>query len=124
MMSELFSSPRVSGRNVQENVATAISGLIDSRSKSAASGAERRQQGCHAADDAALRDQLDQAEASLFPSDGGGKIIRLYPRAIAFRDKPALPVRDKNVIRLPQIASMSQKGQGSKPAARGCHQSQ
>jgi len=44
------------------------------------------------------------------PSDGGGKIIRLYPRAIAFRDKPALPVRDKNVIRLPQIASMPQEG--------------
>jgi len=44
------------------------------------------------------------------PSDGGGKIIRLYPRAIAFRDKAALPVRDKNVIRLPQIASMPQKG--------------
>jgi len=109
MVSELFSSPRVSGRNVQENVATAISGLIDSRSKSAASGAERRQQGCHAPDDAALRDQLDQAEASLFPSDGGGKIIRLYPRA-TFRDKPALPVRDKNVIRLSQIASMPQKG--------------
>ena len=42
-------------------------------------------------------------------SDGGGKIIRLYPRA-TFRDKPALPVRDKNVIRLSQIASMPQKG--------------
>ena len=38
-------------------------------------------------------------------SDGGGKIIRLYPRPIAFRDKPALPVRDKSVIRLPEIAS-------------------
>jgi hypothetical protein len=110
MVSELFSSPQVSGRNVQENVATAISGLIDSRSKSAASDPERRQQGCHAPDDAALRDQLDQAEDSLFPSDGGGKIIRLYPRAIAFRHKPAVPVRDKNVIRLPQFASMPQKG--------------
>jgi hypothetical protein len=111
MMSELFSSPRVSGRNVQENVATAISGLIDSRSKSAAaSDAERRQQRCHAPDDAASRDQLDQAEDPLFRSDGGGKIIRLYPRAIAFRDKPDLPVRDKNVIRLPQNASMPQKG--------------
>ena len=43
-------------------------------------------------------------------SDGGGKIIGLYPRPIAFRDKPALPARDKNVIRLPQIASMPQKG--------------
>jgi hypothetical protein len=37
----------------------------------------------------------------------GGKIIRLYPRAVAFRENPALPMEDKkgeyNVIHFPCV---------------------
>jgi hypothetical protein len=36
------------------------------------------------------------AEESLSLSDGGGKIIRLYPRAVASQRQPALPIWDRN----------------------------
>jgi hypothetical protein len=49
-----------------------------------------------------------RAEDSLSLSNGGGKIIRLYPRAVASRKKPALPMWDKNgeynVTRFAQVA--------------------
>ena len=49
------------------------------------------------------------ADHSLSLSDGGGKIIRFYPRAVASQGQPALPMSDRNgeynVIRFPHAAS-------------------
>ena len=87
----------------------AKSGLIDLRSKSTAVGDVGRRprvarnltvqpQGTHST----------TGEVSISLGDGGGKIIRLYPRAVASREKPALPMWDKNdeynVIRFSQVA--------------------
>jgi hypothetical protein len=89
----------------------AKSGLIDLRSKSAATGdvagrprvainltAQPRYQKTHST----------TMEDALSPSNGSGKIIRLHPRAVASRQKPTLPIWDKdgeyNVIRFSQVA--------------------
>ena len=87
----------------------AKSGLIDLGSRSAAAGDVGRRP--RVATNLTVRPQKSHsttAEDSLLLSNGGGKIIRLYPRAVASRAKPALPMRDKNgeynVIRFCQIA--------------------
>jgi len=87
----------------------AKSGLIDLRSKSTAVGDVGRRP--WVATDLTIRPQKThstRAEDSLSLSNGGGKIIRLYPRAVASREKPALPMWDKNdeynVIRFSQVA--------------------
>jgi hypothetical protein len=54
-----------------------------------------------------------RVEDSLSLSNGGGKIIRLYPRVVASREKPALPMWDKNgeynVIRFSQVIAAEAK---------------
>ena len=87
----------------------AKSGLIDLRSKSTAVGDVGRRP--RVATDLTMRPQKThstRAEDSLSLSNGGGKIIRLYPRAVASREKPALPMWEKNdeynVIRFSQVA--------------------
>ena len=54
------------------------------------------------------------AEDSLSLSDGGAKIIRFYPRAVASREKPGVTMWDKNaesnVIRFPQVPPNSRGG--------------
>jgi hypothetical protein len=94
---------------VQENFAMAKSGQIDSRSISAAAdGVGRRR----IAANPTLRSQRNNSttvDASLSLSDGGGKIIHFYPRAIASQGQPALPMSNRkgeyNVIRFPRAAS-------------------
>ena len=87
----------------------AKSGLIDLRSKSTAVGDVGRRP--RVATDLTMWPQKThstRAEDSLSLSNGGGKIIRLYPRAVASREKPALPMWEKNdeynVIRFSQVA--------------------
>jgi hypothetical protein len=100
----------------------AKSGLIDLRSKSTAVGDVGRQP--RVATNLTVRSQTThstRAEDSLSLSNGGGKIIRLYPRAVASREKPALPMWDKNgeynVIRFSQVAPVKSTPQrGGKTA--------
>jgi hypothetical protein len=86
----------------------AKSGLIDLRSKRAAAGDAGRQP--RVATNLTMRPQKTRsttAEDPLSLSNGGGKIVRLYPRAVAPREKPALPMWDKNgesnVICFPEV---------------------
>jgi hypothetical protein len=78
----------------------AKSGLIESRSKRAAGEVGRRP-----------RVARTTGELSISLGDGGGKIVRLYPRAVAFQQNPTLSKWDKNgeynVIRVPQFTSVN-----------------
>ena len=87
----------------------ATSGQIDSRSISAAADDVGRRR---IAPNLTLRPQginSTTADHSLSLSDGAGKIIRFYPRAVASQGQPALPMSDRNgeynVIRFPRAAS-------------------
>ena len=87
----------------------ATSRQIDSRSISAAADDVGRRR---IAANLTLRPQginSTIADHSLSLSDGGGKIIRFYPRAVASQGQPALPMSDRNgeynVIRFPHAAS-------------------
>jgi len=87
----------------------ATSGQIGSRSISAAGDDVGRRR---IAANLTLRPQginSTTADHSLSLSDGAGKIIRFYPRAVASQGQPALPMSDRNgeynVIRFPHAAS-------------------
>jgi hypothetical protein len=87
----------------------ARSGQIDSRSISAAAADVDRHR---ITANRTLRPQWTNstnADDSLSLTDGGEKIIRFYPRAVASQVQPALPMSDRkgeyNVIRFPRAAS-------------------
>ena len=95
----------------------ATSGQIGSRSISAAGDDVGRRR---IAANLTLRPQginSTTADHSLSLSDGAGKIIRFYPRAVASQGQPALPMSDRkgeyNVIRFPRAAS-------AKPTLQRC----
>jgi hypothetical protein len=101
----------------------AKSGLIDLRSKSAAAGVVARRPRVATNLTAQPHYQKTQSttpEDALSRSNGGGKIIRLHPRAAASREKPTLPISDKdgqyNVIRISQVAPGSALQRGGKTA--------
>jgi hypothetical protein len=83
----------------------AKSGLVDSRSRTAAAAHVGRSR---VATNLTARPQVINSTAAKNLSGDGGKIIRLYPRAVAFRENPALPMEDKkgeyNVIHFPYVA--------------------
>jgi hypothetical protein len=89
----------------------AKSGLIDLRSKSAVPGDVARWPRVATnltAQPHYQKTDSSTAEDTLSLSSGGGKIIRLYPRTVASREKAALPMWDKDgeydVIRFSQVA--------------------
>ena len=95
----------------------ARSGQIDSRSISAAAADVGRHR---ITANRTLRPQWTNstnADDSLSLTDGGEKIIRFYPRAVASQVQPALPMSDRkgeyNVIRFPRAAS-------AKPTLQRC----
>ena len=97
--------------NVQENITMAKSGLIELRSKSAAAGDVARRPRVATnltAQPHYQKIQSTTAEDALSRSNDGGKIIRLHTRPVASREKPTLPIWDKdgecNVIRFSQAA--------------------
>ena len=84
------------------------SGLIDSRPKGTAAGDVSRQRRVATNVTPQPRYQKTHSttsEEKISLSNGGAKIIRLEPRAVASWKKPTLPMRDKdgeyNVIRFP-----------------------
>jgi hypothetical protein len=81
--------------------------LISRLKNAAASDAERREQGCYAFDDAALRDQLNQAKDS---ERRRRKNHSPLSACDCISGQAGFAARDKSVIRLPEIASMPQKG--------------
>ena len=60
-------------------------------------------------------------EVPISLGDGGGKIVRLYPRSVAFQQNPPLSKWDKkgeyNVIRFPQVASVKSRLQRGRQTA-------
>jgi hypothetical protein len=100
----------------------AKSGQIDSLSVSAAADDVGRYR---IAANRTLRPQRTNsttANDSLSVSDGGGKIIRFYPRAVASQGHLALPMSDRrgeyNVIRFPRAASAKPTLQGFAATAK------
>ena len=67
-----------------------------------------------------MQPQGTQGEVSISLGDGGGKIVRLYPRAVALQN-PTLSNWDKkgeyNVIRFPQVASVKSRLQRGRQTA-------
>ena len=109
--------------NVQENITMAKSGLIELRSKSAAAGDVARRPRVATnltAQPHYQKIQSTTAEDALSRSNDGGKIIRLHTRPVASREKPTLPIWDKdgecNVIRFSQVAPGSALQRGGKTA--------
>jgi hypothetical protein len=103
----------------------AKSGLIDLRSKSAAPDDVARRPRVATNLTAQLHYQKTHStttEDALSPSNGGGQIIRLDPRAVASREKPTLPMWDKdgecNVIRFSQLAPVKSALQRGGKAAK------
>jgi len=97
--------------------------LIDLRPKSAAAGDVSRQRRVATNVTPLPRYQKTHSTTSeeiVSLSNGGAKIIRLEPRAVASWKKPTLPMRDKdgeyNVIRFPQVAPGSALQRGGKTA--------
>jgi hypothetical protein len=92
-------------------------GLIESRSKRAAGEVGRRPR---VARNLTVQPQGTQGEVSISLGDGGGKIVRLYPRAVALQN-PTLSNWDKkgeyNVIRFPQVASVKSRLQRGRQTA-------
>jgi hypothetical protein len=95
----------------------AKSGLIESRSKRAAGEVGRlprvvtvQPQGTHS----------NTGEVSISLGDGG-KIVHLFPHAVAFQQNPRLSNWDKkgeyNVIRFPQVASVKSRLQRGRQTA-------
>ena len=87
----------------------AKSGQIDSRSISAAADDVDRHRIVANRTLRPQRTNSTTADDPLSVSDGSGKIIRFYARAVASRGQPALPMSDRkreyNVIRFPRAAS-------------------
>jgi hypothetical protein len=97
----------------------ARSGLIGSRSESTADAHVGRPKVARNLKARSQSTNSAPAENALSRTDDGGKIIRLYPRAVDFRENPALPGenREYNVISFPHVASVkSTRQRAGKPA--------
>ena len=85
----------------------AKSGLIELRSERAAGEVGRRPRVARNLTVQPQGTHSTTGEVSISLGDGGGKIIRLYPRAVAFQQNPTLSKWDKkgeyNVIRFPKL---------------------
>jgi hypothetical protein len=96
----------------------AKSGLIEPRR--AAGEVGRRPWGRKEPDGAASRDPDHRGSLNI-ARDGGGKIVRLYSRSVAFQQNPPLSKWDKkgeyNVIRFPQVASVKSRLQRGRQTA-------
>jgi hypothetical protein len=100
----------------------AKSGLIDLRSTSAAGDVARRPRVATNLTAQLHYQKTHSTTDALSPSNGGGKIIRLDPRAVASREKPTLPMWDKdgecNVIRFSHVAPVKSALQRGGKAAK------
>ena len=89
----------------------AKSGLIESRSQRAAGEGGRRPRVARNLTVQPQGTHSTTGEGSISLGGGGGKIVRLYPRAVAFQQNPTLSKWDKNgeynVIRFPQVPSVN-----------------
>ena len=98
----------------------AKSGLIESRSKRAAGEVGRRPRVARNLTVQPQGTHSSTGEVSISLGDGG-KIVRLYPRAVAFRQNPMLSNWDKkgeyNVIRFPQVAWVKSRLQRGRQTA-------